>query len=184
MAAAQIGRLRKYRPTFPKECGAIGQLSGCVGRGQASGGVAHEFIRKSAGHPRGRRFDHFEQQFLRPAALQPTERAVCAESPDVEDRRNGDSTLRLRDTESPSRALLILRKGANDASLPPATDIDFSHRQRSDHVMTYVKALKKAQCENVEATLRKRMPLFAAAIVRQSKNRPPKRVMFGAVPGG
>ena len=33
---------------------------------------------------------------------------------------------------------------------------DFQRRQRTDHLMSYAKALKKAQCESVETTIRER----------------------------
>ena len=39
--------------------------------------------------------------------------------------------------------------------------IGFHRRQRTDHLMSYTKALKKAQCESVETTIRKRCLLFA-----------------------
>ena len=35
--------------------------------------------------------------------------------------------------------------------------IGFQRRQRTDHVMSYAKALKKAQCESVQTTIRKRV---------------------------
>ena len=38
--------------------------------------------------------------------------------------------------------------------------IGFQHRQRTDHLMSYAKVLKKAQCESVETTIRKRCLLF------------------------
>ena len=34
--------------------------------------------------------------------------------------------------------------------------IGFQHRQRTDHLMSYAKARKKAQCESVETIIRKR----------------------------
>ena len=37
--------------------------------------------------------------------------------------------------------------------------IGFQRRQRTDHLMSYAKALKKAQCESVETTIRKRRPV-------------------------
>ena len=40
--------------------------------------------------------------------------------------------------------------------------IGFQRRQRTDHLMPYAKALKKAQYESVETTIRKRRLLFAA----------------------
>ena len=42
--------------------------------------------------------------------------------------------------------------------------IGFQRRQRTDHLMSYAKALKKAQCESVETTIRKRRLLFAGAV--------------------
>ena len=44
--------------------------------------------------------------------------------------------------------------------------IGFQSRQRTDHVMSYAKALKKAQLESVETTIRKRRLLFAGAVPR------------------
>ena len=41
--------------------------------------------------------------------------------------------------------------------------IGFQRRQRTDHLISYAKALKKAQCESVETTIRKRRLLFAGA---------------------
>ena len=44
--------------------------------------------------------------------------------------------------------------------------IGFQRRQRTDHLMSYAKDLKKAQCESVETTIRKRRLLFAGAVQR------------------
>ena len=41
--------------------------------------------------------------------------------------------------------------------------IGFQRRQRTDHLMSYAKALKKAQCEIVKTTTRTRRLLFAGA---------------------
>ena len=62
--------------------------------------------------------------------------------------------------------------------------IGFSRRQRSDHVLSYSKALKKTQCESVETTVRKRRLLFAGAVAIKHDGRLPRRVMFGALSGG
>ena len=43
--------------------------------------------------------------------------------------------------------------------------IGFQRRQRTDHLMSYAKALKKAQCES-ETTIGKRRPLFAGGVQR------------------
>ena len=48
--------------------------------------------------------------------------------------------------------------------------------------MSYAKALKKAQCESVEATIRKRRLLFAGAV--QNNERLTRRVMFGTMADG
>ena len=48
--------------------------------------------------------------------------------------------------------------------------IGFHLRQCTDHLMSYAKALKKAQCES-ETTIRKRRILFARA-VQQTHNEP------------
>ena len=37
-------------------------------------------------------------------------------------------------------------------------------RQRTNNLMSYAKTLKKAPCENVETTIRKRRLLFAGAV--------------------
>ena len=44
--------------------------------------------------------------------------------------------------------------------------IGFQRRQRTDHLMSYAKALKKAQCESAETTIRKWRLLFAGAVQR------------------
>ena len=49
--------------------------------------------------------------------------------------------------------------------------IGFQHRQRTDHLMSYAKALKKAQCESVQTTIRKRRLLFAGAVQRTHNER-------------
>ena len=62
--------------------------------------------------------------------------------------------------------------------------IGFQRRQRTDHRMSYAKALKKAQCESVETTIRKRHLLFAGAVQRTANERLTHRVMFGSMAGG
>ena len=60
-----------------------------------------------------------------------------------------------------------------------------SHRrQRIGHGMSYAKALKKAQCESVETTIRKRRLLFAGGVRRAKPERLTRRVMFGTMAGG
>ena len=49
--------------------------------------------------------------------------------------------------------------------------IGFQRQQRTDHLMSYAKALKKAQCESVETTIRKRRVLFAGAVQRTHNER-------------
>ena len=49
--------------------------------------------------------------------------------------------------------------------------IGFHRRQRTYHLMSYAKALKKAQCERVETTIRKRRLLFAGAVQRTHNER-------------
>ena len=44
--------------------------------------------------------------------------------------------------------------------------IGFQRRQRTDHLKSYVKVLKKARCESVETTIRKGRLLFAEAVQR------------------
>ena len=62
--------------------------------------------------------------------------------------------------------------------------VGFQRRQRTDHIISYAKAFKKAQCESVEATIRKRRLLFAGAVHRTHNDRPTRRVMFGTMAGG
>ena len=62
--------------------------------------------------------------------------------------------------------------------------IGFQRRQRADHLMSYAKALKKAQCESVETTIRKRRLLFAGAEPRTTNERLTHRVMSGTLAGG
>ena len=62
--------------------------------------------------------------------------------------------------------------------------IGFQRRQRTDHVMSYAKALKKAQCESVETTIRRWCLLFAGAVQRTHNERLTRWVMFGTMPGG
>ena len=54
--------------------------------------------------------------------------------------------------------------------------IGFQRRQRTDHLMSYAKALKKAQCESVETTIRKRRLLFAGGVQRTHNERLTHRV--------
>ena len=63
--------------------------------------------------------------------------------------------------------------------------IGFQRRQRTDHLMSYTKALKKAECEeSVETTIHKRRLLFAGAVQRTHNERLTRRVMFGTMAGG
>ena len=60
----------------------------------------------------------------------------------------------------------------------------FQRRRGTEHSMSYAKALKKAQCESVQTTIRKRRPLFAGAVPRTVSERLAHRVMFGTMAGG
>ena len=62
--------------------------------------------------------------------------------------------------------------------------ICFQRRQRTDHLISYAKALKKAQCESVKTTIRKRSLLFAGAVRRTHNELLTRRVMFGTMAGG
>ena len=62
--------------------------------------------------------------------------------------------------------------------------IGFQRQQRTDHLMSYAKGRKKAQCESVETTIRKRRLLFAGAVQRTTNERLTHRVMFGTMAGG
>ena len=61
--------------------------------------------------------------------------------------------------------------------------IGFQRRQRTDHLM-YAKALKKAQCERVEATILRPRLLFAGGVQLTNNERLTRRVMFGTMAGG
>ena len=62
--------------------------------------------------------------------------------------------------------------------------IGFQRRHRRDHLTSYAKALKKAQCESIETTIRKRRLLFAGCVQRTHNERLTRRVMFGTMAGG
>ena len=62
--------------------------------------------------------------------------------------------------------------------------IGFQRRQRTDHGMSYAKVLKKAQCESIGTTTRKRRLLFAGAVQRTTSERLLHRDMFGTMAGG
>ena len=62
--------------------------------------------------------------------------------------------------------------------------IGFQRRQRTGHLMSYAKALKKAQWESGETTIRKRRLLFAGGVQRTHHERLTRRVMFGTMAGG
>ena len=62
--------------------------------------------------------------------------------------------------------------------------IGFQRRQRTDHLMSNAKARKKAQCESVETTIRKRRLLFTGAVQRTQNDGLTRRVMFGTMAGG
>ena len=51
---------------------------------------------------------------------------------------------------------------------PLLRTIGFSRRQRSDHVLSYPKALKKTQCESVETIVRNWRLLFAGTVARNT----------------
>ena len=63
---------------------------------------------------------------------------------------------------------------------------DIVHHQllRSDHVLSYSKALKQAHYDSIETVVRKRRLLFAGAVAKKHNGRLPRRVMFGALSGG
>ena len=62
--------------------------------------------------------------------------------------------------------------------------IGLQRRQLTDHLMSYAKARKKAQCEGVETTIHKRRLLFAGGVQRTHNERVTRRVMFGTMAGG
>ena len=61
--------------------------------------------------------------------------------------------------------------------------IGLQRRQRTDHLMSYAKALKKAQCESIKTTIRKRH-LFAGGVQRMNNERLTRRAMFGTMACG
>ena len=62
--------------------------------------------------------------------------------------------------------------------------IGFQRRERTDHLMPCAKAIKKAQWERVQMTIRKRRLFFAGAVQRTNNARLNLRVMFGTMAGG
>ena len=62
--------------------------------------------------------------------------------------------------------------------------IGFHCRQRTDHLMSYAKALTKAQCESVETSIRKRRLPFAGGVQRRHNERLIRRMTFGTMAGG
>ena len=62
--------------------------------------------------------------------------------------------------------------------------IDFQRRNRTDHLVSYAKALKEAQCEGVQTTIRKWRLLFAGAVQWANNERLTRPVMFGTMAGG
>ena len=62
--------------------------------------------------------------------------------------------------------------------------IGFQGRQRTDHLMSYAEALKKAQCESVERSIRKRRLLLSGAVQRTHNEQLTRRVMFGTMADG
>ena len=62
--------------------------------------------------------------------------------------------------------------------------IGLQRRERTDNLMSYAKALEKAQCNSVETTIPTRRLLFAGAVQRTHNERLTRRVMFGMMAGG
>ena len=62
--------------------------------------------------------------------------------------------------------------------------IGFHRRRRTDHPMSYAKALKKAKCESIQTTIRKRRLLFVGVIQRAKPERLTRRVICGTMAGG
>ena len=61
--------------------------------------------------------------------------------------------------------------------------IGFQRGQGTGHLMSYAKALKKAQCESIETTIRKRRLLFAGGVQRSNSERLIRQVMFATMAG-
>ena len=61
--------------------------------------------------------------------------------------------------------------------------VGFQRRQRTDHFMSYAKALKKAQCELRDHHPQAASPV-AGAVHRTHNERLTRRVMFGTMAGG
>ena len=62
--------------------------------------------------------------------------------------------------------------------------IGFLRLQLTDHLMSYVKALQKAQRESVEMTIRKRHLHFSGAVRPTTNEWLTHRVLFGTIAGG
>ena len=60
----------------------------------------------------------------------------------------------------------------------------FQRRQRTNHLMPYAKVFKKAQCESVEPTFRKRRLPFGGGVQRTHNERLTRRMICGTMAGG
>eukprot|EP00903_Cladosiphon_okamuranus_P014000 g13019.t1 len=62
--------------------------------------------------------------------------------------------------------------------------IGYRRKQGNYQQLSYAQALKRVDCQSVEATVRQRRLLFAGGVARQPDGRLPKRLMFGELVGG
>ena len=62
--------------------------------------------------------------------------------------------------------------------------VGWRKRKRADHLISYPDTLIKTGSESIEATLRRRLILFAGFVARMEDTRLPKCVMFGEMVGG
>eukprot|EP00903_Cladosiphon_okamuranus_P020132 g18485.t1 len=62
--------------------------------------------------------------------------------------------------------------------------IGYRRKQGTHRQLSYAQALKRVDCQSVEATIRQWRLLFAGAVATQPDGRLPKRLMFGELVGG
>ena len=91
-------------------------------------------------------------------------------------RGDGDPAVRVRDVDTLGQEHFAEIRTAHHKLL--IRIISSQRRQRTDHLMSYAKAVKKAQCESVERTFRERRFLFAGGVQRTTNEWLTSRVMF------
>ena len=113
--------------------------------------------------------------------IRPRQQRTSATRAHAKGRGDGDPTVRYVTWTLGKEHFAELRTAHHRF---PLRIIGLQRRQRTDHLMPYAKALKKAHFESVETTVRKRRLLFAGAVQRTYNERLTRRVMFGTMAVG